>query len=64
MSIEVGKRYFVGDKMRWVLAVGNDRVIYSRGGDKHYECLVKTFARWLKGGGEEGGPSPSEAELR
>jgi hypothetical protein len=46
--IEVGKHYVVGDKMRWVLAVGNGHVIYSRGGDTHRECQVKTFLRWLK----------------
>lgn len=47
--IEPNKRYFVADRMRWVLAVGNDHVIYSRGGDTHQECQVKTFQRWLKG---------------
>jgi hypothetical protein len=43
-----GQRYFAGEKMRWVLAVGNDQVIYSRGGDSHRECQVKTFVRWLR----------------
>lgn len=46
--IEVGKHYIVGEKMRWVLAVANEHVIYSRGGDSHLECQVKTFLRWLK----------------
>lgn len=46
--IEPSRRYFVGQKMRWVLAVGNGHVIYSRGGDSHRECQIKTFLRWLK----------------
>lgn len=46
--IEVGKHYIVGDRMRWVLAVARDHVIYSRGGDSHLECQVKTFTRWLR----------------
>lgn len=51
--IEAGQRYTVGDQMRWVLAVGNEHVIYSRGGDCHLECQVKTFRRWLKSIREE-----------
>jgi len=43
-----GARYIVGEKLRWVLAVGNNQVIYSRGGDAHRECQVHTFLRWLK----------------
>jgi hypothetical protein len=31
-----------------VLAVGNGHVIYSKGGDSHRECQVKTFVRWLQ----------------
>lgn len=52
-SIEAGKRYFAGDRFRWVLAVGNDHVIYSRGGDSHLECQIKTFLRWLREGGDD-----------
>lgn len=47
--IEVGKHYIIANKMRWVLAVGNEHVIYSRGGDSHLECQIKTFQRWLRG---------------
>lgn len=32
---------------RWVLALMNGHVIYSRGGDRHYECQVKTMRRWI-----------------
>lgn len=46
--ITPGERYFAGDRFRWVLAVGNGHVIYSRGGDSHRECQVKTFLRWLR----------------
>lgn len=33
---------------RWVLAVSAERVLYSRGGDRHYECLRATFLRWVR----------------
>jgi hypothetical protein len=46
--IKVERRYIVGKRMRYVLAVGNGHVIYSRGGDVHRECQVKTFLRWLR----------------
>lgn len=48
--IKAGKRYFNGERMRWVLAVGSKHVIYSRGGDAHLECQVKTFVRWVREG--------------
>jgi hypothetical protein len=48
VPIEVGKTYIAGSRMRWVLAVGNNHVIYSRGGDTHRECQVKTFLRWYR----------------
>jgi len=35
-------------KPRWVLAVMNGRVLYSRGGDRHYECLETTMRRWMR----------------
>jgi len=33
---------------RWVLWVSAERVLYSRGGDKHYECKRETFRRWVR----------------
>jgi hypothetical protein len=33
---------------RWVLRIANDRVLYSRGGNHHYSCLVATMKRWIK----------------
>lgn len=57
--IEVGKHYIVGERMRWVLAVANEHVIYSRGGDSHMECQIRTFLRWLKGERE---PEKTEAQ--
>ena len=47
-SVEPGRRYFVGSRMRHVLAIGNGHVIYSRGGDAHMECQLKTFLRWSR----------------
>jgi hypothetical protein len=52
-TIEPDKRYFVGDRMRWVLAVDNEHVIYSRGSDTHRECQVRTFLRWLRSTADE-----------
>ena len=36
------------DSPRWILAISKPSVIYSRGGDKHYECLIASFKRWMR----------------
>ncbi len=33
---------------RWVLAVTELGVIYSRGGAHHFECEPTTFKRWIR----------------
>lgn len=37
---------------RYVLGVIGGYVRYSRGGDHHYMCQVKTFKRWLRANSE------------
>jgi hypothetical protein len=37
-----------GTGPRWVLALTATHVIYSKGGDRHYECQVRTFKSWIK----------------
>jgi len=32
---------------RWVLAIGNGYVYYSRGASTHFECSMKTMKRWI-----------------
>lgn len=32
---------------RWVLAIGNGYVYYSRGGDRKLECQEQTMRRWI-----------------
>jgi hypothetical protein len=32
---------------RWVLAVGNGYVYYSRGDTTHFECSIETMRRWI-----------------
>jgi len=44
----VQTRKLVAPTPRWVLAVANLSVIYSAGGDVHYECSVLTFMRWVR----------------
>lgn len=48
--LEVGTRYVAGARLRWILAIANGHVLYSRGGDRHMECQIKTFQRWLRKG--------------
>lgn len=35
-------------RARWVLALDNGRVLYSRGGEQHFECTAGTFLAWVK----------------
>lgn len=33
-------------KPRHIFAYSNGKIIYGNGGDKHYECGIKTFKAW------------------
>ena len=33
---------------RWVLAVANGHVLYSRSGESHLECQERTMQRWIR----------------
>lgn len=54
MSIACGwyvptkKSYRGRQRARWVLGVDNERVLYGRGGETHFECKVSTFNKWVK----------------
>lgn len=36
------------DVPRWVLAVINGRVTYSKGGTRHFSCNRSTFVAWIR----------------
>jgi hypothetical protein len=42
------KGYSGRQRARWVLGVENGHVLYSKGGELHYECKVSTFEKWSK----------------
>jgi len=54
MSIACGwyvptkKGYRGRQRARWVLAVENERVLSGRGAERHFECKVATFQKWMK----------------
>jgi hypothetical protein len=50
------KGYAGRQRARWVLGVSNGRVLYSRGGELHYECTRRWFATWIKRVGAEFNP--------
>lgn len=50
-AVDLGEGWYVPTKRvtppRWVLALGNGYVYYSRGGTTHFECSEKTMRRWI-----------------